>query len=133
MSTVFTNRTTFTVIACPQCSMEFAITAEFEQQRRSRRDSFYCPAGHPNYFPGLTDAQRVQKLNADLDIERTRLSHARKELDYAKRAVKAQSTRLRKVKDRVKNGVCPCCNRTFINLQRHMHTKHPSYGDDHES
>lgn len=58
--------------------------------------------------------------------------------DYAallreRESVKAQSTRLRKVKDRVKNGVCPCCNRTFVNLQRHMHTKHPSYDDSHES
>lgn len=140
MSTVFTNRTTFTVIACPQCSMEFAITAEFEQQRRSKRDSFYCPAGHSQWFPGITDAQCVQKLTSQLDMERTRADNWKKtayqrekQLDYSRRATKANATRLRKVKDRVKNGVCPCCNRTFVNLQRHMHTKHPSYGDSHES
>jgi hypothetical protein len=27
----------------------------------------------------------------------------------------------------VANGVCPCCNRTFQNLARHMAGKHPDY------
>jgi hypothetical protein len=28
---------------------------------------------------------------------------------------------------RIGNGVCPCCNRSFTNLRRHMTTKHPEY------
>ena len=28
---------------------------------------------------------------------------------------------------RVGHGVCPCCNRTFGDLYRHMSTKHPGY------
>ncbi|WP_165394478.1 helix-turn-helix domain-containing protein [Pseudoxanthomonas winnipegensis] len=32
------------------------------------------------------------------------------------------------MRQRVMNGVCPCCNRTFENLRRHMHDKHPEFG-----
>lgn len=39
-------------------------------------------------------------------------------------AQKGQVTKLRK---RAKAGVCPCCNRTFVGLQRHMAQKHPEF------
>jgi hypothetical protein len=29
-------------------------------------------------------------------------------------------------------GVCPCCNRTFQQLARHMKAKHPGYGPTDE-
>lgn len=32
-----------------------------------------------------------------------------------------------RIKNRVKNGVCPCCNRTFENLARHMQAKHSDF------
>lgn len=34
---------------------------------------------------------------------------------------------LTKLKRRVSNGVCPCCNRSFADLHRHMTEKHPDY------
>lgn len=40
--------------------------------------------------------------------------------------LKAQTTR-------VKNGVCPCCNRSFQNLKRHMNTKHPNWSENEGS
>ncbi len=47
------------------------------------------------------------------------------------REAKAESERKqiatahRKMRTRVMNGVCPCCNRTFQNLMAHMKTEHP--------
>lgn len=32
-----------------------------------------------------------------------------------------------KTKNRIGKGVCPCCNRTFVELARHIATKHPDY------
>lgn len=29
------------------------------------------------------------------------------------------------IKKRVQGGACPCCNRHFVQLERHMATKHP--------
>ncbi len=34
-----------------------------------------------------------------------------------------------KVKKRAANGVCPCCNRTFSDLARHMKAKHPDFAE----
>jgi hypothetical protein len=32
-----------------------------------------------------------------------------------------------RIKNRVKNGVCICCNRSFSDLHQHMLTKHPDF------
>ena len=45
----------------------------------------------------------------------------------AERSAAAYKGHLTRVKRRVGNGVCPCCNRTFKNLADHMTTKHPDY------
>lgn len=39
----------------------------------------------------------------------------------------AAERELKKIQTRVKGGVCPCCNRSFVQLTRHMKTKHPDY------
>jgi hypothetical protein len=31
------------------------------------------------------------------------------------------------MRKRIQSGVCPCCNRTFENLGRHMKSKHPAF------
>lgn len=40
-----------------------------------------------------------------------------------------EATRAKLVRDRARfaNGVCPCCNRSFENVARHMRTQHPDY------
>jgi DNA-binding XRE family transcriptional regulator len=98
------------------------VTARFEKDRRSDRKTFYCPQGHPQSF----------RVGAD---EETRL---RRELDRQRELREAEAARLQRVvlerdqiakahskmRVRVMNGVCPCCNRTFQNLLRHMQTEH---------
>lgn len=34
-----------------------------------------------------------------------------------------------RTKNRVAKGVCPCCNRSFTNLAKHMAGQHPDFGD----
>ena len=33
------------------------------------------------------------------------------------------------MRDRVKNGVCPCCNRSFTSLWQHIKNEHPEFGE----
>jgi hypothetical protein len=40
------------------------------------------------------------------------------------RAEKAEEAKAR-LEKRVRSGLCPCCKRSFVNLKRHMATKHP--------
>jgi DNA repair exonuclease SbcCD ATPase subunit len=111
-------------LACCGCGVQFAIPESLEKNRRDDHKTFHCPNGHPNYFPAKTEAE---KLKEDLAKEKQRREMAEREAAMeARRAINAQNE-LARVQKRVKNGVCPCCNRTFQNLHRHMKTKHPDH------
>lgn len=120
-TTTFTGR--LTVLDCPACGVLFGITGEYEQRRRADTRNFFCPNGHTmSWHESEADRLRKQLVQAqreaanrseDLSIERA--SHA---------ATKGQLT---KAKKRIANGMCPCCNRSFVQLQRHMASQHPDY------
>lgn len=127
---------TIQVIECTHegCGVKFGITQSFMNARQHDRKSFYCPNGHGRWYPGESDDEKIQRLAGQLDQERTRLSEVRDrasrlstQLDYSRRATKANATRLKKVKRRVAHGVCPCCQRTFKQLAAHMSSQHPTY------
>jgi hypothetical protein len=126
----FTHAGTFVIEHCCNCGMAFAMTTDFQRRRIDDKRSFYCPAGHSQHYTGESAADRAQRLAGQLDMERTRRQQAEHQLDYARRSLKATSTRLKKVKARVGHGVCPCCNRTFQQLARHMASEHPTYGQE---
>jgi uncharacterized protein (UPF0212 family) len=46
-----------------------------------------------------------------------------------RKATRTLKTQLKKVHVRVGHGVCPCCNRSFAQLRRHMAAKHPEYAE----
>src|SRR5689334_4646243 len=115
-----------TVLQCWKCGVTFGITSDFETRRRNDHEGFSCPSGHLNYFNGKSKAE---KLEQELAQQNERIDYLRKandslhhtimEKNYSIRAQKAAKTR---IMNRVKNGVCPCCNRTFQNLQGHFKT-----------
>ena len=135
------NRTVYVetkiaIIECADCSIDFGIGAEFMRRRREDHQNFYCPNGHANHYPaGTSEAEKEQKrLRAELDAARSLASResrrrsdaeqAARRKDYEARAAKGQLT---KAKNRIAAGVCPCCNRTFQNLAKHMAGQHPDY------
>lgn len=123
--------------ACAVCGIQFAAPEHYVKKRRDDHKDFYCPNGHVLVFTGESEAQ---KLRAELEVERKRTKfwsdqsdRKRAEVEVEKRRTAAARGQVTKIKNRVGNGVCPCCNRTFQNLQRHMHTKHPGYATENET
>lgn len=123
------------IIECAACSIDFGIGADFMAKRRNDHENFYCPNGHSNHYPGPSAAEKEQKrLERELEAARslaTRESRRRADAeqsarrhDYAARAAKGQLT---KTKKRIAAGVCPCCNRTFQNVARHIAGQHPEF------
>ncbi|MBV6448554.1 hypothetical protein [Nitrosomonas sp.] len=55
----------------------------------------------------------------------TRNTHLVDQRDAAERSARAYKGQATKIKRRVGRGVCPCCNRHFENLERHMHMVFP--------
>lgn len=126
MSTI-TELVTLTKIDCCVCGMTFAVPSAWERARREKHDRFQCPNGHSLSFKGESESEKAHRL---LAAERARHDQTRAEAEHERRSHAATKGHLTRTKNRVKNGVCPCCNRSFENLARHMETKHPGYGDD---
>ena len=107
-----------------QCVL-FGMPEWLEHARQVDHQTFYCPLGHPNHYPaGKTESERLRdQLNAEIAYSK-RKSEA---LEREKRLHAATKGELTKTKNRIANGVCPCCNRSFAQLTRHMKSQHPEY------
>lgn len=121
----FSDNQWFEVEHCYRCGVPFAMTTDFQKRRLKDRKSFYCPAGHAQHYIGKT---AEQKLKAELREANSRADQHRREAYEQRQRTASISRSYSRVRERVRNGVCPCCNRTFENLARHMATKHPDYG-----
>lgn len=122
---------TLTTIECANCGIPFGISADFEKRRREDHKGFMCPSGHSNVFPQETEAEKlkreVARLQTTVEHKEATISSLRDQraaLERSRAALRGVHTR---TCNRVKNGVCPCCNRTFSNLANHMATKHPDF------
>lgn len=123
------------------CGIQHAVPQSLRdmqiQQHRDGRmqQGIYCPLGHKWLYSGEAEVDRVKRrmqeaLNAEqaaTQRERQRHDQTRAELretEARRRGEKAAKTR---IKNRVSKGVCPCCNRHFENLQRHMTGQHSDF------
>jgi hypothetical protein len=102
---------------CAACGTVFGMNPHLERQLRQSHATFYCPAGHSNYFPGESEAERVKRLLKEEEARHAR-TLARENTERMEKEKLA-----RKLK-RVGRGVCPDCNRSFTNLARHMCSQH---------
>ena len=121
-----------TITCCHQgCGLTFAVPETWETKRRKDHSWWYCPNGHTQHFTGESDAEKAKRL-AD-ELTRTRAAHDqtvarwRERTDSAERRLSATRGVVTRIKNRVGSGVCPCCNRTFADLQRHMTGQHPTW------
>lgn len=112
---------------CISCGVEFGLPLGLQQARLQDHRSFYCPNGHSMHYTAKTDVEKLseakQKLASaqeEARIQAARALQAENELS----ASRAEAERIAK---RTKAGVCPCCNRSFVQLARHMKTKHPEH------
>jgi len=110
---------TLTVLDCAGCGLVFAMTWDFEARRREDHKTYYCPAGHENYFPHKTEAEQLRER---LRIYRDQAATERR------RAAAARGQRTR-VLNLITKGICPVpgCRRNFTNVREHMSSQHPDY------
>lgn len=112
---------------CSACGILYAFPETLRQQALAyHNQKFYCPNGHSQSYTGPTDAEK-ERARADR-LER-RLANKDEDLRATRASLTATKGQLTKTKKRVANGVCPCCNRSFANLGRHMAGQHPQYAE----
>lgn len=119
-----------TVEVCWVCGITWAMDSRWATKRSERGLNFFCPAGCRLRY-GESENDKLKKdLKREKDkLERERQWHKRTEeakerLDRRLSATKGVVTRMR---NRAAEGVCPCCKRSFPELQKHMRSKHPDY------
>ena len=117
---------TFHVVSCYLCGTRFGINNDLYRAAVQNHDrSVHCPAcGKLTCWTGKTEAQKLQD---ELARERQRHDQTRAELKDMEARRRAALGQVTKIRNRVGNGICPCCNGHFDNLQRHMQAKHPGY------
>jgi hypothetical protein len=119
---------------CGECGINFAVPDYYYRELRSTEQSWYCPNGHCRIFRGETDKAKAKRLGKELEeTKRWReyfenaYAEETKEHGLTKRSLSATKAAHTRTKNRIKNGVCPVCNRHFMPLQRHMEDVHPNY------
>lgn len=119
------NGIEFEVHECGDCNVLWAMTAHFIKSRRADLKGWKCPNGHSWVFhDGPTEEEQLKKEASRLR-DRIAAEQARADQTEASlRATRGVVTRQKRQLGRVQNGVCPKCNRHFVNLERHMANKH---------
>jgi hypothetical protein len=136
MSSTLSYSGTLEVVTC-WCGMRHAVPEELRQhQLRAHNDergnvpSIYCPLGHSHVPAGKSKATQLEE-SLQWERERSaRLAAARDQAEASARAYKGVATKARK---RAAATLCPCCNRSFVQMRRHLETKHPDYKPDAEN
>lgn len=117
----------FIVLHCYKCRCPFAVPEALQRKWREKCETFYCPCGHDQHYTvSENEKLRKQLASATAALDQARAAGA----DELRRRLTAERGRaivkgkLKHVKARIKNGVCPHCNRYFENLHRHMTNQH---------
>lgn len=126
--TQFVDNQWFEVTTCCSCGIAFGLPTDFLNKRRQDGKQFYCPNNHSLVYRET----ELDKTKKQLERERQMREAADAKAVKAEREATTISKAHRKMRVRVMNGVCPCCNRSFENLRRHMHTEHPEF-DKHRT
>ena len=140
MST-FTETQTLHKETCCNCHVLFAMPEAMHTEKRRDRTSFYCPNGHAQHFTGPTPESELRdKLaTAEMSLRSEKQFHQweTQRRERAEREAKAErmgrlgerSAKVR-LQQRIINGVCPCCRRSFKGLHEHIKKMHPEFAGE---
>jgi len=108
---------------CYKCHIPFGITRNFRQARLDNGGEFFCPNGHGQIFLKTNVAkleERLKRQKIELDLAQRAFENERKRRKDEQNSHRTTRGHVTRIKNRVAAGVCPCCNRQFQNLKRHM-------------
>jgi hypothetical protein len=123
---------TLHTVTCGKCSGVYAITETYRADCLEYARGWHCPYCQSawGYF-GKTEAQKLRdeltRKNAQLDQERAYQRELRQRIQQRENVIRAERGAKTKLKKRIAAGVCPCCNRSFQDLARHMKGQHPEF------
>jgi hypothetical protein len=123
--------TDLTTINCGKCAGVYAISEKYRLQKYNEGGFWHCPYCEVSWGYGEGENTRLRR-QAEAAKQREQWANGRaddwrKRAEHEERRARAARGQVTKIKKRVGNGVCPCCTRSFANLQRHMSAQHPDW------
>ncbi len=119
------------------CRTQFMMSEATHQVAQQRKEGFmfYCTHGHSQHY--ISNETALDKMRRERDRFAQQVANREdiiKEQEEENKKLFREKAALRgvvtKVKKRVGSGVCPCCNRHFSALSRHMKHMHPAYANE---
>lgn len=111
---------TITYMDCCRCGIPIVMTPAQLQRFQDHGETFYCVMGHSQVF----SEPEVTRLKKALRVAQDQTTQAQTAMANTEAVLDAEVKKRKKLEKRVHNGVCPDCNRSFVNLQRHMKSNH---------
>ena len=116
---------------CCTCKTDFTLPKNlYDTAKKSEKIVFYCPYGHPQHF--TQGESEVVKMRRRAERAEQGIACRNDTINSLERSVAAQKGNVTKLKKRASAGVCPCCNRSFQNLHKHMQKQHPGFAKEDE-
>lgn len=115
---------------CVECGVAYCVSEGFDRARQADKKTFYCPWGHgQSYKESETDRLRkaLETQKQQNAMWAATANEQRERAEAAERSASAQRGVVTRLKNRASKGLCPCCNRSFVNLHRHMAGQHPDF------
>lgn len=122
---------------CAACGFIYACTKAFFDRRRADGASWSIPCGHTALYresEADKEKKRADQLAAELahaknysELQGNWLRNEREGHKATERKLSAAKGQQTKLKKRIAHGVCPCCNRSFAEVARHMKRQHPEF------
>ncbi len=123
MTITYKENVILSTMNCGECGITFAMPETFRKDCKELGYTWYCPNGHSRIY-SETD---VNKLKRELAKEESKHDQTSAKLRDTKIKLSCEKGQRTKLKNRIAKGVCPCCNRYFQNVKRHIDNKHPEY------
>lgn len=122
---------------CCNCGIVFGMSESFKELKLKNGESFYCPNGHGQHYTNKETKEEkliaeVKRLKESRDFYENENRKNRDRYELQRRKTASQKGQRTKMMNRIKAGLCPCCNRTFSNLQEHMQNQHPDFSQEKE-
>ena len=130
--------TTLTKVHCGECGGVYAISQRYYKKKHEDGGYWNCPYcdcswGFSEEASELEKARKeAQSQRDNVEWYRNRYAAEQSRHDQTKASLRSHKAAKTRLKNRIANGVCPCCKRHFENLHKHIQTKHPNYNKKDE-
>ncbi len=114
------------------CGIHLAVPEDLYDFARRKGRSIFCPLGH-SFVYGDTEVERLkaetEKLERQRQWERDQRMAAERDAEHQRAVARGYKGAIVQSKKRAAKGVCPVpgCRRHFVDVQRHVESKHPDW------